>query len=57
MSFGGSVTYITPSTTSGVDSSFSVESVWNTHFISRSPALAGVICFSELCRQPFRFPE
>ncbi len=57
MSFGGWVMYITPSTTSGEDSSFSVESAWNTHFISRCFAFADVIWVSGLCRHPLYPPE
>ena len=50
--FGGRTVYITPSTTSGVASNFSLASagarVWKTHCSSRFLTLAGVICVSGL---------
>src|SRR3989442_15996345 len=56
-SFGRWVTYIIPSTTSGVDCHAPSTFPWNTHFCSRFATLPGVICRSGLCRLPEYPPE
>src|SRR6185369_15802026 len=47
-SLGAWVRYITPSTTSGVDSNFSRDRAWNAHCNWRLPTLPGVICVNGL---------
>ena len=46
-----------PSTTSGVAWKWCDVRDWNTHFISRSPTLSGVIRSSVLCRWLAYVPE
>src|SRR5205814_816562 len=61
MTFGGCTVYMTPSTTSDVDSYFEPTSDGardcSTHSSWRFFTLAGVILVSGLCRCPLRLPE
>ena len=56
-SLGAWLTYMMPSTTSGVAVKFSSDCAWKTHFSSRSPTFDGVIRSSRLWRVLAYDPE